>query len=434
MFVIFFLVKQACGEAQQALKTIKMDICNSFDQESNTDSLNLFNVLKAETFPIVLSSNVSAGKIYLNGTEALVKGIDIPSPVMGSVNMVPLVHIVESLDGLALAPAQSQTLSSILLPVDITKDQHTPLLNESVTVISEEHIASASLQHDLDFGLVMPVHSDTMPTVLDVCDISGEGALVIENIAIEPLTQSCYSTIAATEMHPSELVAYLQTASTIPLLEVSPLPPLMPSSETVLSPAIIGPITSTVPIVSKYTEELYQFNSVSEQGESDLQENEMCNETVTTAELVSIVVDLQKKVKAFQQRHRRHCSKLEVMEEVVEQLKKENVLSEEKLNFLQVEDQSEWFQSIPYLQHQHLSCTSLFTKCREAAPMPLFSLRGLWWSKYRMCHACLQSNIALPESGDSFAIVCQEDDQTIMYSLPLQPEEETQTVFQIEEQ
>ncbi|XP_031747142.1 uncharacterized protein LOC100497555 isoform X2 [Xenopus tropicalis] len=382
--LLLLLIKQACGEAQQALKTIKMDICNSFDQESNTDSLNLFNVLKAETFPIVLSSNVSAGKIYLNGTEALVKGIDIPSPVMGSVNMVPLVHIVESLDGLALAPAQSQTLSSILLPVDITKDQHTPLLNESVTVISEEHIASASLQHDLDFGLVMPVHSDTMPTVLDVCDISGEGALVIENIAIEPLTQSCYSTIAATEMHPSELVAYLQTASTIPLLEVSPLPPLMPSSETVLSPAIIGPITSTVPIVSKYTEELYQFNSVSEQGESDLQENEMCNETVTTAELVSIVVDLQKKVKAFQQRHRRHCSKLEVMEEVVEQLKKENVLSEEKLNFLQV--------------------------------------------------ACLQSNIALPESGDSFAIVCQEDDQTIMYSLPLQPEEETQTVFQIEEQ
>ncbi|OCT67964.1 uncharacterized protein XB5721690.L [Xenopus laevis] len=301
---------------------------------------------------------------------------------MGSVNMVPLVHIVESLGGLALAPTQSQTLSSILVPVDVLKDQqlqHALPLNESIMVISDEHIPSASMQHDFDIGLVMPDCSETVPTILGVRDLSGDGTLVIENIAIEPSSESCYST-AATQMCSSELVAYLQTASTVPLLEMSPLPPLMPSTETVLSPAITGPITSTVPIVSKYADELFQSNYVSEQVESDLPESEMCNE----AELVSIVVDLQKKVRAFQQRHRRHCSKLEVMEGVVEQLKNENLISEEKLNFLQV--------------------------------------------------ACLQSNHALPESGNSFAIICQEDDQTFMYSLPLLREEETETVFEIEEQ
>ncbi|OCT66236.1 uncharacterized protein XB5721690.S [Xenopus laevis] len=364
-----------------------MDICNSFHQESNTsESLSLPNVLTGETLAIALNPNIPAGKIYLNGTEALVKGIDIPIPVMGSVNMVPLVHIVESLGGLALAPTQSQALSSILLPVDVIKDQqlqHTLPLNEFIRVLSDEQIASASMQHDLDIGLVMPLCSETVPTILDVRDISGESALVIENVAIQPFSESCYSTIAATQMCSSELVAYLQTDSTGPLLEVSPLPPLMPSSETVLSPAITGPITSTVPIVSKYTEELFPFDDISEQVESDLQENEMCDETQTTAELVSIVVDLQKKERAFQQRHRRHCSKLEVMEGVVEQLKNENLISDEKLNFLQM--------------------------------------------------ASLQSN-ALPESGNSFAIVCQEDDQTFLYSLPLLPEEESQTVFQIDEQ
>ncbi|XP_049651963.1 THAP domain-containing protein 8 isoform X3 [Accipiter gentilis] len=83
--------------------------------------------------------------------------------------------------------------------------------------------------------------------------------------------------------------------------------------ETVLSSALTLPIVSTVPIVSK------TVMSMSPPGE------------LSTEELVGVVLVLQRKVKVLQQRQRRHRARLEAMEGLVEQLRRESLLSEERL-------------------------------------------------------------------------------------------------------
>ncbi|KAG8448715.1 hypothetical protein GDO86_015693 [Hymenochirus boettgeri] len=284
-----------------------------------------------KTLAIPLNPETSEEQMYINGDENM-------CPIVGSVNVVPLVHIVEFFDGLSLALAPDQTISSIFMPIQITEEQqlrHSLQLNETIALISEEHLASTSLQQDLDIEEVL-ICSETIPSVLNVSNISGDGDLLMENISVELFSECSFSSISATEMPSLENEACfetMQSAITLPEIQLSPLPPLMPSPETVLSAAITGPITSTVPIVSKHAIEIPKFN-MSEQGESSsLQEKEMYNESLTTSEVVSIVSDHQKKVETLQQRHRRQRSKLEVMEGVVEQLKKDDLISEEKLSF-----------------------------------------------------------------------------------------------------
>lgn len=48
-----------------------------------------------------------------------------------------------------------------------------------------------------------------------------------------------------------------------------------------------------------------------------------------------IVSELQKKVKMLQQRHRRHLDKLVGLENTVSQLRQNNLLNEERLQFLE---------------------------------------------------------------------------------------------------
>lgn len=86
--------------------------------------------------------------------------------------------------------------------------------------------------------------------------------------------------------------------------------------ETVLSSALTLPIVSTVPIVSK------TVMSMSPPGE------------LSTEELVGVVLVLQRKVKVLQQRQRRHRARLEAMEGLVEQLRRESLLSEERLKLV----------------------------------------------------------------------------------------------------
>ncbi|KAM9259197.1 THAP domain-containing protein 8 [Morus bassanus] len=85
------------------------------------------------------------------------------------------------------------------------------------------------------------------------------------------------------------------------------------ASETVLSSALRLPIVSTVPIVSKAAPPM------SPPGE------------LSTEELVGVVLLLQRKVKVLQQRQRRHRARLEAMEGLVEQLRRESLLSSERL-------------------------------------------------------------------------------------------------------
>ncbi|XP_053577801.1 THAP domain-containing protein 5 [Bombina bombina] len=319
-----------------------------------------------KTVAIALDPNCSASHMFINGGETLVKEINtlaIPSQVVGAVNLVPLVHFVESFDGLSLAftASQTQNLSPITLPIDVSVGQqmhHQTTVAESIALLSEEHVASASLQHALDTrGLVSEDHR----------------ALVIENIPIDPFSETGLPPVMPAEMSPEELFTYLetmQTATVVPSLQTGPLPPIMVSPETYLSPAITRPIPSTVPIVSKHSK--LSENISKEQHQGSVHKQSQLGESLSTGQLVSVMADLQKKT--LQQRHGRVCSKLEEMEGVAEQMKKENLISEGKLNLVDL--------------------------------------------------AYLQPGSQLPESSNTVTIVCQEDNQAFMYTLPLPKEDE----------
>lgn len=92
--------------------------------------------------------------------------------------------------------------------------------------------------------------------------------------------------------------------------------PLPSPAVTVLSSALTLPIVSTVPIVSK------EVTVTSPPGE------------LSTEELLGVALVLQRKVKVLQQRHRRHRARLEAMEELVEQLRRESLLSEERFQLV----------------------------------------------------------------------------------------------------
>ncbi|XP_075043230.1 uncharacterized protein LOC142102324 [Mixophyes fleayi] len=342
----------------------------------------------SDTLAITLDPNSLTSQMSIEGAEVLLKNantLTIHNTVMGAVNLLPLVHIVESFDGLSLALAPSQGFSSVALPIEVTGAQqmHDMPLVQSVAILSEEHLASASLQCELYNGQILQCAGEDVPTFIAMSEDSGSGALVIENISIEPYFETELPTTTPATMSTEDVMAYLetmQTATVVPVLSTGPLPPLMPSPETVLSTSITRPISSTVPIVSKHMKEV--SGNISEQLSTDpAKELEGLSETLTTGEMVSVVVNLQKKVKALQQRHQKHCSKLEVMEGVVEQLKTENLVSEENMNLLEL--------------------------------------------------ACLNSTPAPTENNDTIAIVCQDDDQTLMYSLPSQ--DENRTMYRITE-
>ncbi|XP_063287094.1 THAP domain-containing protein 5-like [Pelobates fuscus] len=355
----------------------KNEVCFLSLPGSNSETLPQSDVVETESLSFALDPNFSTGQVFI-GDESLVKEIVIPNSIEGGVNFLPLVHIVESFDGLSLAlRPQTQQLSSLTLPFSVTGNQqvHEIPLNQPISFITEEHIASTSLQHDLYTSDAMLPQE--VPTIINV---SNDGTLVIKDVSIDPFSESGFQTVVSEQMTPEELVAYLetmQTATSVPVLQSGPLPPLMPSPETVLSTSITAPISSIVPIVSKHAALISE--NLSEQESNVLEEQIELPENLTTPELLSMAADLQKKVRTLQQRNRRHTSKLEVLESVVEELKKENIISDEKLNFLEV--------------------------------------------------ACVQSNCVLPETSNTFTIVCQEDEQTLMYALPLQMENESQTLL-----
>lgn len=327
-----------------AAKTRTQNSVQSLGSELGMSSISPLGVNEAqplaETLTFTLDPSFAAGQMSMNGTQVLVTDPDalaIPTTMMGAVNLVPLVHFVKSFDGMSLAFAPPQGFTSVALPIAVTEQQQThemPLI-EPIT-ISEEHIASATLQQEFYNNQVLQSVRVEDPTLIEV---SNNGALVIENISIEPFFEAGLPTPEPVTMSSEDVVSYLetmQTATVGPTLATGPLPPLPPSSETVLSTAIPRPIPSTVPIVSAHREEVIASDVTKQICLNPTQEPDGLSKTLTTGEMVSVVVNLQKKVSTLQQRHKKHCSKLEVMEGVVEQLKNENLISEEHLNSLEL--------------------------------------------------------------------------------------------------
>uniref|UniRef100_A0AAV2J3K0 THAP-type domain-containing protein n=1 Tax=Knipowitschia caucasica TaxID=637954 RepID=A0AAV2J3K0_KNICA len=112
------------------------------------------------------------------------------------------------------------------------------------------------------------------------------------------------------------------------------------------------PITSTVPIVSKYIQGSKVSKSPEEEEEEEEEEEddisvesfnfeqqqvEHCyhKNSVSKEQLEATVVELQKKVKIMQQHHHRHLEKLEGLEKAVGQLRQSKLLYEERLQCLE---------------------------------------------------------------------------------------------------
>ncbi|XP_019717124.1 THAP domain-containing protein 5-like isoform X1 [Hippocampus comes] len=151
----------------------------------------------------------------------------------------------------------------------------------------------------------------------------------------------------AEESCQTQVIAYLES---IP----NDLPGhLVVSSDTVLSSALSPePIASTLPIVSKHAPPpqpsmplLLEVDGGYDQQDDDdydvesqdhqLEEHCYHKHRLSKEQLEALVAELQKKVKVLQQRHRRHLDKLLGLENAVSQLVQKNLMTEERLQLLE---------------------------------------------------------------------------------------------------
>ncbi|XP_026223409.1 THAP domain-containing protein 5-like [Anabas testudineus] len=214
---------------------------------------------------------------------------------------------------------------------------------------------------------------------------------VVESFAVEDVTDT------TEEFSNTQVIAYFETIPNVFPSESSTQFTFSP--DTVLSSALSSkPITSTLPIVSKYmpasptslkilavegldTEEEEVGDGKSEEDidmeRQDQQLEEHCyhKNSLSKEQLETIVTELQKKVKVLQQRHRRHLEKLLGLENTVSQLRQSNLLNEERLQLLE--------------------------------------------------RAYIQTSAAVSDGGETVAIIYEEDDAAYLYT-PLNDAEEKQ--------
>lgn len=165
-----------------------------------------------------------------------------------------------------------------------------------------------------------------------------EGSLSFEDLTCT--TEDFYNVL---EEHQTQDVAYFEVLPSAFSTQLTVLP------ETILSSALSSkPITSTLPIVSKHVQSSESMGQDTEEEDCDevgdnntgfeyQQQMEHCyhKNSLTKEQLELVVVELQKKVKILQQRHRRHLDKLQGLEQTVSQLRQSNLLYEERLQLLE---------------------------------------------------------------------------------------------------
>ncbi|XP_064815778.1 THAP domain-containing protein 5-like [Oncorhynchus masou masou] len=178
----------------------------------------------------------------------------------------------------------------------------------------------------------------------------------------------------------AQIIAYFET---IPNILSSGADQFSIPPDTVLSSALSPtPIVSTLPIVSKHTPPspasliLTLERLATEEGEtpeeddmehrgSQLEEHRYNKNSLSKEQLEAIVIELQKKVKVLQQRHRRHLDKLVGLENTVNQLRQNNLLNEERVHLLE--------------------------------------------------RVCIQTSAAVSEAGETVAIIYEQDNTAYLY-------------------
>ncbi|XP_062408952.1 THAP domain-containing protein 5-like isoform X2 [Sardina pilchardus] len=189
-----------------------------------------------------------------------------------------------------------------------------------------------------------------------------------------------------------QLIAYFETIPNV--LPSGPTALVNISPDTVLSSSLGSrPIVSTVPIVSKHMppapdslvltlerleDDKEDVDRLSENGVElhgkRLEEHRYHKNSLSKEQLEAIVVELQKKVKVLQQRHRRHLDKLLGLETTVGQLRQTNLVNEERLQLLE--------------------------------------------------RAYLQTTAAVTEAGETVAIIYGDDNTTYLYAQQKEDEDE----------
>ncbi|CAJ1064927.1 THAP domain-containing protein 5-like [Xyrichtys novacula] len=206
----------------------------------------------------------------------------------------------------------------------------------------------------------------------------------VASLRVEDVTRTTEESSDVCEGSETKVIAYFETIPNVFPSEVSTRFAFSP--DTVLSSALSSkPITSTLPIVSKHTppsptslalkvqrldpEEGDDGQSEEDSGElqdQQLEEHSYHKNSLSKEQLEGIVVELQKKVKVLQQRHRRHLEKLLGLENTVGQLRQNNLLNEERLQLLE--------------------------------------------------RAYIQTSAAVPEPGETVAIIYEENDGSFLYT------------------
>uniref|UniRef100_A0A8C5WRF3 THAP-type domain-containing protein n=1 Tax=Laticauda laticaudata TaxID=8630 RepID=A0A8C5WRF3_LATLA len=360
-----------------------------------------------ETLTIAIDPSVAATPVYLEAQPSA-PDLDfqaLSGPLVGTVNLLPLVQIVEPLQGVTLAVASPTP--AMALPEPLEQQVVDLVASLPPAALGALPGSSVGLAGQLCAEVAVPCEvvaagdqTSVRAVMAEPAAIAEEGALVIENVSIEPFLEGGGPSVALPVLQEptatTEMVAYFETIPTAPVTAAAAASSGLTPPETVLSSALSLPIVSTLPIVSNHAppkaallaeEAKLEEGSSADSSEEPLEEHRYHHrgeEGGTTAELAEVVMGLQKKVKGLQQRHRRHCAKLEAMESMVEQLWKENLVSEEKLKVLEM--------------------------------------------------ACLQSSTFVPEAGGAVAIICQDREPALLYAVPQLSSEGNETILQLEEQ
>ncbi|XP_054649966.1 THAP domain-containing protein 5-like [Dunckerocampus dactyliophorus] len=284
--------------------------------------------------------------------------------------------------------------------VDLSQQQQTSLgeSGEGAEPNTLDVVGDSNAAANLPFTVMQPVNDHSNG---EVVVLSGDGQqelvggitaaipnpayrLVLSDPPPEeiPTAESCH----VQQGHQTQVIAYFETIPNV--LPSDVCTQLLISSDMVLSSALSPePIASTLPIVSKHAPpppslslslEADRGNDQPQDaavGRQDHQLEEHCyhKHRLSKEQLEAIVAELQKKVKVLQQRHRCHLEKLLGLETTVSHLRQSNLLTEERLQLLE--------------------------------------------------RAYFQTSAAMCDTGETVAIICEEDDAAYFYSRLIDGEE-----------
>ncbi|XP_041035046.1 THAP domain-containing protein 5-like isoform X1 [Carcharodon carcharias] len=230
------------------------------------------------------------------------------TPALASVETVETSAILPSVETLQLLPAQiceepepTLTFIEIVLPATQDIENLTSFQPEPPTPVPSP---KTSIFEDITALTVVSTYQ-----TLSLTNVSSQTSPILLTAASEPLKRvSGFETLLSL---PSALLVPIM--STLPIMQ----------SHAVKPP---GPVIAAVETVTPALPDLPEVQGEHSYYKSDL----------TTEQLEGIITNLQKKVKVIQQRERRNSARLKAMENLVDQLKKENVLSEEKLKIMEM--------------------------------------------------------------------------------------------------